>query len=125
MTDLSLTVLVADDHPVNRFLVSETLGAVGCRVVAVEDGCQAVNAAAEQNFDVILLDVRMPVLNGFDAARKICKAESGASSPIVIMLTADECIIPKDVVDEGVFSNCIEKPLTIAKFLASLSKAAA
>lgn len=67
----SLRALVVDDEETNRALVSEWLREAGANVVAKSDGDEAVEATAKGFFDVIVMDIHMPRLDGFQAARKI------------------------------------------------------
>lgn len=83
-----LRVLVADDHPLFRVGLVYALGAQGFDIAGeAEDGRQAVEACREQGYDVVLMDVRMPVLNGIDACREIRSLEA---PPLVVMLTTFE-----------------------------------
>lgn len=79
-------VLVADDGSANRKLVQLVLGQAGAKVTGVEDGQQALDAVESQDFDVILMDMQMPVLDGYAATRVL--RESGFDRPI-LALTAN------------------------------------
>jgi signal transduction histidine kinase/ActR/RegA family two-component response regulator len=85
-----LSVLLADDEPVNRRVATRMLERLGCTVVQVENGRVAAQRAAEMNFALILMDCHMPVLDGFDATREIRgrAARSGAPSVPIIACTA-------------------------------------
>jgi PAS domain S-box-containing protein len=76
-------VLVADDKDDNRVLLSQMLGRLGFEVRAVADGAAAVRAFTEWGPDLILMDTRMPVMDGFDAIRSIRAQEAGAKVRIV------------------------------------------
>src|ERR1700723_1655513 len=65
------TVLVADDQAANRELLEELLTAQGCKVIAVPDGAAAVEQLTRTQVDLVLLDVMMPYLNGFEGCEKI------------------------------------------------------
>lgn len=73
-----LSVLIVEDNDINRAILREMLEACGHRVRAACDGRAGVDAAAAERFDVILMDISMPVMNGREAARAI-RAGSGAS----------------------------------------------
>jgi putative two-component system response regulator len=81
------TVLVADDQTANRELLEELLTAEGYQVITVADGAAAVAELARTQFDLVLLDVMMPRLNGFEACEKIKNNPDTYFIP-VIMITA-------------------------------------
>ncbi|HLE69858.1 MAG TPA: response regulator, partial [Vicinamibacteria bacterium] len=84
-----LRVLLAEDNPVNRMVAVQKLQKRGHEVTAVEDGALAVAAFEKGSFDAILMDVQMPIMDGFEATAAIRRKESGASSRIpIIALTA-------------------------------------
>jgi len=87
----AVRVLAADDNPVNRLVLQTLLGQVGLRLEVVEDGRAAVEAWRTGVFDVILMDVRMPGMDGMEATRAIRRAEVAQARPRtpVIALTAD------------------------------------
>ena len=80
--DLSaLRVLAADDNPINRLVIKTLLEQAGIEPVLVDDGKAAVEAWAQGGFDVILMDVRMPVMDGPAATRAIRRAEAERRLP--------------------------------------------
>ncbi len=66
-----LSVLLAEDNPVNQEVISEMLSSIGCRVEVVCNGEQALEASVNQKFELILMDCQMPVMNGHEAVRQI------------------------------------------------------
>lgn len=64
-------ILVAEDNPVNQELVQELLRLIGLEVDLVADGAQAVARVGEVAYDLVLMDMKMPVMDGLDAARAI------------------------------------------------------
>ncbi|MBX3743680.1 MAG: response regulator [Verrucomicrobiae bacterium] len=84
---VALRVLVAEDNPVNRKVAGLYLGRMGCEVVFAVNGRQAVEAAAEEAFDLVLMDCQMPELDGLAATRLIRQNETctGRRVPIIAM----------------------------------------
>ena len=74
-------VLLAEDHPTNRRVVELILGAIGVNLTSVENGQEALDAFASQAFDLILMDMQMPVMDGLTAIRAIREQESAEHRP--------------------------------------------
>jgi CheY-like chemotaxis protein len=79
-------ILLAEDHPTNRLVVELMLRACDVDLVAVENGAQAIEAFCTQDFDCILMDVEMPVMNGLAAIREIRRREARTGAPPVPVL---------------------------------------
>src|SRR5262245_27200541 len=109
--------LVADDNAVNREVACEALAQLGGSVETVENGLQAVAAAAAQRFDIIFMDGSMPEMDGFEASRRIRSAEaetSRARTPIVA-LTAHVVGSAAAAWREAGMDDVVHKPFTIGK----------
>ncbi len=114
-----LRVLVVDDNPVNRELVCTITEPLGVRVTEAEDGDAAVNLTGAAQFDLILMDVRMPGLDGPAAARLI-RARPGPnrSTPIIgFTADADE---PGPAAWSGLFDGRLKKPIVVGDLLTAL-----
>lgn len=82
----SLSVLVVEDHPVNRMILEAWMGSAGHVSSTAENGQIAVDAAAGQRFDLIVMDVNMPVMDGLTATRAIrAGAGPNTETPIVVL----------------------------------------
>ncbi len=79
------TILVADDQAANRELLEELLTAQGCKVVAVPDGAAAIAELTRTGVDLVLLDVMMPHLNGFEVCEKIKSNPETYLIPVVLL----------------------------------------
>ena len=79
------TVLVADDQAPNRELLEELLTAQGCKVITVPDGAAAVEELSKTHVDLVLLDVMMPRLNGFEACERIKNNPATYLIPVVLV----------------------------------------
>jgi len=85
----AVRVLVVDDHPINREVASLVLTAAGCEVSTCDDGAAAVEAARRGTWDMILMDIHMPGMDGYSAARAIRALKGEASRTPIVAMTAD------------------------------------
>ncbi|MBG6494779.1 response regulator [Pseudomonas aeruginosa] len=92
-------ILLVEDNPVNQTVIEAMLRSLGYRVTLVADGIQAVRSAERQRYDAILMDCRLPVLDGYSATREIRAQENGRQVPI-IALTANAL--------QGDRENCLQ-----------------
>ncbi|MBH9344776.1 response regulator [Pseudomonas aeruginosa] len=92
-------ILLVEDNPVNQTVIEAMLRSLGYRVTLVADGIQAVRHAERQQYDAILMDCRLPVLDGYAATREIRAQENGRQVPI-IALTANAL--------QGDRENCLQ-----------------
>jgi CheY-like chemotaxis protein len=86
---LGLRVLLAEDNPINALLARTLLTRAGCSVTTAQDGEEAVTVASAAAFDLILLDIRMPRLDGFEAAERIRAGGGLSAAAPMVALTAD------------------------------------
>lgn len=121
----SARVLVVDDAEVNREVAVEALALLGVTPVVVEDGQAAIEAVRAETFDLVLMDGSMPVMDGFEATRRIRaeETETGRARTRVVALTAH-------VVGEGAqawkaagMDGVIHKPFTLADLIGALQAA--
>lgn len=112
------TVLLAEDTPENQQLIKLQLNRAGIEVVLVNNGREAVDAALDQQFDLILMDIQMPVMHGLDAIRLLRHA--GYNKPIVA-LTANISQSDRDECLDAGADDFLTKPIDFAKFFNVLS----
>ena len=119
----SLRVLVAEDNPVNRKLASSILQRAGHTAILVTNGREAVDAMERERFDVVLMDVQMPVMGGFEATRLIREAEarSGMRTPI-IAVTAHAMKGDREACFEAGMDGFSPKPIQSGKLLEMLAR---
>lgn len=112
-------VLVAEDTSTNQILISLMLKKLGIDPIIVENGLDAVQRAQTENFDVILMDMQMPVMNGYEATRQL--RQKGIITPIVAQTA---CAMKGD--DEKCYaagcSDYISKPIDRKKLVDILAK---
>jgi signal transduction histidine kinase/DNA-binding NarL/FixJ family response regulator len=114
----NVRILVVDDGPENRELVKILLEDHGVMIDEAENGQIAVEMATANCYDVILMDVQMPVMDGFTATRKI--RDSGTKCPIIALTANAMKGFEQECLDAG-YSDYISKPIEIDLFLAKLN----
>ena len=115
-------VLLAEDNEINILLAGEILRQVGLAYACARNGREAVAAAAAEDFDLILMDVHMPEMDGLEAARRIrALAGSRGRVPIVAM-TANAMKSDRDACLEAGMDDFISKPFKPDAFLAALER---
>ncbi len=118
-------VLLVDDHPMNRELGHALLTLAGCEVSTADDGFQAVEAARQGGFDLILMDVHMPGMDGLAAARAIRALPGPESAVPIIALSAD--VLPNQIARcrQAGMNDHVGKPIRREDLLAAVSSALA
>ena len=104
-----LRLLLAEDCPASRLLTAALLRGLGCEIETVADGGDAVTRASAASFDLILLDIDMPVIDGIKAARLI-RSRLGPATPLIVALSgysAANCL--RDTARTA-FDAIIQKP---------------
>jgi len=112
-------ILVVDDGPENRELVKLVLENFGMSVDEAEHGQQALDQCADKAYDVILMDVQMPVMDGFTAATQM--RERGMSMPIIALTANAMKGFEKECMAAG-YSDYFSKPIDIDSFVARLAE---
>lgn len=118
------SILAADDHEVNRRILSLLLQPHGCRLTLVENGAEAVEAAAVERFDAILMDMQMPVMDGLEATRRIREHGANADTPI-LALTANAMDVHRAAWDEAGVAGFLTKPIDPELLARTLAEACA
>lgn len=116
-------ILVADDHEINRRAVQLVLAPTGAIITAVVNGAQAVEAASREAFDVIVMDVRMPEMDGREATRRI-RAMDGPNRHVpIIAVTADTEADDKTACRDAGMTAFVGKPIDPVKLLNTVIEA--
>lgn len=115
-------ILVVDDHPINRKIVTGMLGKIGVKISEAECGEDALQLLEEEPFDAILMDVHMPGIGGLAATRKIKESDNPAISSIpIIAITAS--VLDRDVEEcrNAGMDDFIAKPFTYKNLVKKIS----
>ena len=106
-------ILIAEDNDINALLTEKMLESLGCSVVRVGDGLEVLEAVSLKKFDLIFMDLHMPMMDGLEAARALNEERSkGVDHPPVIALTANSSAEDRDKCREAGMSDFVVKPVT-------------
>lgn len=111
MGSRELSILVAEDNKLNQVIIKALLDKMGHEASFVADGSEAVSAVNAADYDLILMDVRMPVLSGPDATRQIRRLPGFKSMIPIIALTADVMAENKQSYFDAGMNECVGKPI--------------
>jgi CheY-like chemotaxis protein len=121
-SDRPLQVLLVEDHPINQMLATTLLKKWGHTVVLAKNGQEAVDLFPRQQWDIVLMDMQMPVMGGLDATRLIRAAEEhGVRTPIVAMTANAMESDRQSCIDAGMDDH-LAKPFNAAGLQAMLAK---
>lgn len=123
--DAAPRILVVDDHPANREVAGLMLNVMGCEVEQAEDGDQAVRLCQARDYDLILMDVRMPRIDGLAATRAIRALGGRAARTPILALTADA--MPEDAARclAAGMDGHLAKPIAFADLAEAIRRALA
>ncbi|HET8747164.1 MAG TPA: ATP-binding protein, partial [Ramlibacter sp.] len=119
-----LRILVAEDVEINRELLRTALERAGHRVAFAADGAEAVAAVQRQPFDLVLMDVQMPVMDGVEATRRIRGLPSPAGQVPIIGLTANVMARERELYLGAGMDDCLPKPIDWDQLHAALARIA-
>jgi signal transduction histidine kinase/DNA-binding response OmpR family regulator len=115
-------VLLAEDNEINTLLARTLLEAAGCDVVCVVNGADAVEAASAGGFDLILMDMQMPVLDGLQATRLIRGLTGAAGAVPIVAMTANAMQTDRDACFDAGMDGYVAKPIEPGAFLATIAE---
>jgi two-component system, sensor histidine kinase len=112
-----MRILLAEDDPVSAMAAAAMLGKAGATVTRVEDGQGALDMLASNSFDLVLMDVQMPGLDGVEATRRIRAGQAGEKSRTVpiIAMTAYAMNGDKEAFLESGMDGYLAKPVNVRK----------
>jgi PAS domain S-box-containing protein len=117
-----LKVLVVEDNATNRMIASKILESLGASVETADDGEQGVAAAARGGFDLILMDIQMPGIDGVEATRRIRALGGAAANTPVLALTANVLNHQRHAYLAAGMSGTVAKPISPTLLLAEIAR---
>ena len=121
---LPMAILIAEDNAFNQKLATHLLGQMGYRADVAANGLEAIQSVERQPYDVILMDVQMPELDGLEATRRICARWPRDQRPQIIAMTANAMQGDREMCLQAGMDDYISKPIRIAELTAALERAA-
>ncbi|MDQ2075390.1 response regulator [Marinimicrobium sp. ABcell2] len=114
-TETSAKILVVDDNPANLQLASELLRGLNTHVVQASSGQAALEVCANEDFDLIFMDIQMPGMDGIETTRELRLRSTGAQRTPIIALTAHSMTEQKSELLIAGLDDCISKPVSEAQ----------
>ncbi|HEX9510526.1 MAG TPA: two-component regulator propeller domain-containing protein [Puia sp.] len=115
-----MQILIAEDNPVNQQLITHILQKLGYAPEMVDNGREAIDRLEQQSFDLIMMDVQMPVMDGLEATRYIRRKYK--TKPVIVALTADAQEEDRQECLSAGMDDYISKPMQLEKLLNILKK---
>jgi CheY-like chemotaxis protein len=119
-----LRILLAEDNVVNQKLALRILQQMGYRADVALNGREALEAVARQTYDVVLMDVQMPEMDGLEASRQICVRWSREARPRIIAMTANAMQGDREMCLEAGMDDYVSKPIQVNELAEALNKTA-
>jgi len=117
-----LRILIAEDNPVNQKVTGRLLEKIGYQADIVADGTEILIALHRRQYDVVLMDVQMPQMDGLQATRAIRRQWPGDSGPVIIAMTANAFQEDREACLDAGMDHFLTKPVRIGELQAVLSR---
>ncbi len=117
----NIKILLVEDNPLNQLVSLEILQEKGIDVIVASDGQEALELIANDEFDLVLMDIHMPVMDGLEATKRIRSMEGLKDIPIIAM-TADAMTENELSIKEAGLTDCILKPIDVRQMFEKLDQ---
>src|SRR5262249_31463446 len=117
-----LRILLAEDNVVNQKVALRLLAQMGYRADVAGNGLEVIEAIERQTYDVVLMDVHMPELDGFGASREINRRWPGAGRPRIVAMTANAMQGDRELCEAAGMDDYVAKPIRIDELVSALER---
>ena len=117
-----LRILIAEDNKTNQQLALLVLEKMGYRADVASNGLEAVHQATEHHYDVVLMDVQMPEMDGLDATRELIRRADGGPRPMIVAMTANAMQGDREECLAAGMDDYLSKPIRDEELAAALEK---
>ena len=117
------SILLAEDNTVNQLVARQMLRKLGCRADVAGNGTEVLAAFKRRSYDIVLMDVQMPELSGFEVTRRLRAALPDAAQPWIIAITANALKGDREACIESGMDDYVSKPLRLADLELALNTA--
>jgi CheY-like chemotaxis protein/HPt (histidine-containing phosphotransfer) domain-containing protein len=114
-TPASFRILIVEDNPINLTMALAMLKRLGCRADAAGNGAEALEALSRAEYDLVIMDLQMPVMDGLQTAREWRRRESGGRRVPILALTADAVEGARDACLAAGMDEYVTKPIRLAR----------
>jgi CheY-like chemotaxis protein len=119
---LPLSILIAEDLPVNQKLMLRMLGRMGYRADVANHGLEVLEALGRRSYDMILMDVQMPEMDGLEASRRIGEMDLGDRRPRIVALTANALMEDRQACRASGMDDYLSKPVQVKELQVVLER---
>ena len=116
----ALRILLAEDNAVNQRLALRLLGQMGYRADLASNGLEAIECVTRQTYDVVLMDVQMPEMDGLEASRRITARWPVGQRPRIIAMTANVMHGDRELCLAAGMDDYVSKPIRVDELVAAL-----
>jgi CheY-like chemotaxis protein/HPt (histidine-containing phosphotransfer) domain-containing protein len=117
-----LRILLAEDNAMNQRVALNLLGRFGCTAEIAHNGVEALAALSRSEYDVVLMDVQMPEMDGIEATREIVRRYAPAARPFIIAMTANTLASDRTACADAGMDDFVSKPVDVQQFRDALQR---